>query len=95
MARQVPPGRTSIATVSSGISASDPPNQSANASGSVHSRQTRARGADVSFRVTRAVHDGGDIGDGGVDSGAGGQVTHVVLAALTSAEDADVHARLA
>src|SRR5215212_3567302 len=45
VARQAPPGRTSIATVWSGTSASAPPNQSANASGSVHSRQTRSRGA--------------------------------------------------
>src|SRR3954471_11224992 len=45
LARHAPPGRTSIATLSSGTSASGPPNQSANASGSVHSRQTRSRGA--------------------------------------------------
>ena len=42
---QAPPGRTSMATESSGISQVGPPNQSANASGSVHSLQTRSRGA--------------------------------------------------
>src|SRR3954467_14141669 len=45
VARQVPPARTSIDTVSSGISASLPPYQSAKRSGSVHSRHTRSRGA--------------------------------------------------
>ena len=45
VARQAPPGRTSIETVESGISHSTPPNQSAKRSGSVHSRQTRSRGA--------------------------------------------------
>ena len=45
VARQAPPGRTSIETVESGISHSSPPNQSAKRSGSVHSRQTRSRGA--------------------------------------------------
>lgn len=37
VARQAPPGRTSIETVESGISHSAPPNQSAKRSGSVHS----------------------------------------------------------
>src|SRR6516165_10349092 len=45
VARQAPPGRTSIETVESGTSQSTPPNQSAKLSGSVHSRQTRSRGA--------------------------------------------------
>src|SRR4051794_942396 len=51
VARHAPPGRTSISTVSSGTSAAAPPNQSANACGSVHSRQTRSRGA-ARTRVT-------------------------------------------
>src|SRR4051794_38864040 len=45
VARHAPPGRTSITTVESGTSHSTPPNQSAKRSGSVHSRQTRSRGA--------------------------------------------------
>src|SRR5262249_61673444 len=45
VSRHEPPGRTSIDTVSSGISDSAPPNQSAKRSGSVHSCQTRSRGA--------------------------------------------------
>src|SRR5215217_6388634 len=45
VAHQAPPGRTSIETVESGTSHSTPPNQSAKRSGSVHSRQTRSRGA--------------------------------------------------
>ena len=45
MSRHVPPGRTSMATEVSGTSAVGAPNQSAKASGSVHSRQTRSRGA--------------------------------------------------
>src|SRR5262245_27474626 len=43
--RHAPPARTSIATVWSGTSPLGAPNQSANASGSVHSRHTRSRGA--------------------------------------------------
>src|SRR5207248_1852589 len=43
VARQAPPGRTSIEIVSSGTLLSGPPNQSANASGRVHSSQTRSR----------------------------------------------------
>src|SRR4051794_39529273 len=43
--RHSPPGRTSISTSSSGHSASAPPYQSANRSGSVHSRQSSSRGA--------------------------------------------------
>src|SRR3954452_11243449 len=53
VARHAPPGRTSIATVSSGISASGPPNQSANAAGSVHSRHTRSRGAGRTRVIVR------------------------------------------
>src|SRR4051812_8778261 len=45
VARQWPPSTTSIETVSSGISASSPPYQSAKRSGSVHSLHTRSRGA--------------------------------------------------
>src|SRR4051812_23589482 len=41
----LPPGRTSIETVSSGTSSVGPPYQSAKRSGSVHSRQTSSRGA--------------------------------------------------
>src|SRR6266540_962653 len=44
---QPPPGLTSIETVSSGTSAVGPPNQSAKRSGSVHSCQTRSRGASM------------------------------------------------
>src|SRR6185295_10394610 len=51
--RQVPPGRTSIETVASGTSHSTPPNQSAKRSGSVHSRQTRSRGAAKTRVVVR------------------------------------------
>ena len=45
VAFQPPPGRTSIETDSTGISEWGPPYQSANASGVVHSLQTRSRGA--------------------------------------------------
>src|SRR5262245_65410929 len=45
VARQAPPGLTSMATVESGISTFGPPNQSAKRSGSVHSRHTSSRGA--------------------------------------------------
>src|SRR4051812_37114616 len=45
VARQAPPGRTSIATVERGTSHAVPPNQSAKRSGSVHSFHTRSRGA--------------------------------------------------
>src|SRR5512133_4060271 len=45
VARQAPPGRTSIETVESGTSHSTPPNQSAKQAGSVHSRHTRSRAA--------------------------------------------------
>src|SRR3954465_5850202 len=41
----LPPSRTSIAISSSAILYSGPPYQSANRSGSVHSRQTSGRGA--------------------------------------------------
>src|SRR3954451_6800294 len=41
----LPPSRTSIEISSRAILYSGPPYQSANASGSVHSRQTRSRGA--------------------------------------------------
>src|SRR5215211_6031985 len=44
VARSAPPSVTSIETVETGTSASGPPNQSANRSGSVHSFQTRSRG---------------------------------------------------
>src|SRR6185312_2019937 len=45
VARQAPPGRTSIETVEIGTSHTSPPNQSAKLSGSVHSRHTRSRAA--------------------------------------------------
>src|SRR5262249_58963158 len=45
VSRHAPPGCTSIATLSSGTSEVGPPNQSAKRSGSVHSCQTRSRGA--------------------------------------------------
>src|SRR3954453_15068265 len=51
VARQVPPARTSIDTVSSGISASLPPYLSAKRSGSVHSRHTRSRGASKTLVI--------------------------------------------
>src|SRR4051812_11378034 len=53
VARHAPPGRTAIATLSSGTSASGPPNQSAKRSGSVHSRQTRSRGASNTRVIVR------------------------------------------
>src|SRR3954462_14173272 len=58
LARHAPPGRTSIAIVSSGTSASGPPNQSANASGSVHSRQTRSGGASKTRVIVRPSRRG-------------------------------------
>ncbi len=61
VAFQEPPSRTSISTVSSGTSPSGPPNQSAKASGVVHSRQTRSRGASN----TRVIEmPGSDVGVG-------------------------------
>src|SRR5687768_3443456 len=51
VALHAPPGLTSIETLSSGTSDSLPPNQSANAAGSVHSLQTPSRG-ESKTRVT-------------------------------------------
>src|SRR5689334_9313673 len=45
VSRHLPPGRTSIDTLSRGTSHCGPPYQSAKRSGSVHSLQTRSRGA--------------------------------------------------
>src|SRR4051812_13996317 len=58
VARQVPPGRTSIATVESGTSQSAPPNQSAKRSGSVHSRHTRSREASKTRVVVKPPSEG-------------------------------------
>ena len=61
VSRHAPPGRTSIDTVSSGTSDWVPPNQSANRSGSVHSFQTRSRGASKT-RVTEIPGSASGLG---------------------------------
>src|SRR5918999_1369516 len=57
VARGVPPSLTSINTVETGTSASGPPNQSANRSGSVHSFHTRSRGTSKTRVMMSPVSD--------------------------------------
>src|SRR5918999_1965935 len=57
VARSAPPSLTSINTVETGTSASGPPNQSANRSGSVHSFHTRSRGTSKTRVMMSPVSD--------------------------------------